>query len=80
MPGNMVFCIWQPCARDSGNKLAASAHVMGSGGLAVDAMAIGCLGMDRRGERFFILSHFSTETPKMQRDRCVCSLGDDEQN
>jgi hypothetical protein len=31
---------------------------MGSGGLAVDAMAIGCLGVDRRGERFFVLSHF----------------------
>jgi hypothetical protein len=27
---------------------------LGSGGLAVDAaMAIGCLGVDRRGERFF---------------------------
>jgi hypothetical protein len=31
---------------------------MGSGGLAVDAMAIACLGVDRRGERFFVLSHF----------------------
>jgi len=39
-PGNRVFCIWQPCARDSGNKTAVSAHGMGSGGLAVDAMAI----------------------------------------
>ena len=37
----------------SGNKIAASAHGMGSGGLAVDAMAIGCLGVDRRVERFF---------------------------
>jgi len=45
--------IWQPCARDSGNKTAASVHGMGSGGLAVDAMAIGCLGVERRGERFF---------------------------
>ncbi len=45
-PGNTVFCIWQPCARDSGNKIAASAHGVGSGGLAVDAMAIGCLGME----------------------------------
>jgi len=48
--GNTVFCICQPCARDSGNKIAASAHVMGSGGLAVDVMAIGCLGVDPRGE------------------------------
>ena len=56
--GNTVFCICQPCARDSGNKIAASAHGMGSGGLAADAMAIGCLGVDRRGERFFVLSHF----------------------
>ena len=45
-------------ARDSGNKIAASAHGMGSGGLAVDSMAIGCLGVERRVERFFILSHF----------------------
>ena len=57
-PGNTVFCIWQPCARDSGNKIAASAHDMGSGGLAFEAMAIGCLGVERRGERFFVLSHF----------------------
>ena len=41
-PGNRVFCIWQPCARDSGNKTVASAHGMGSGDSAVDAMAIGC--------------------------------------
>ena len=40
-------------AHDSGNKIAASAHGMGSGGLAVDAMAIGCLGVERREERFF---------------------------
>ena len=33
-PRNRAFCIWQPCARDSGNKTTASAHVMGSGGLA----------------------------------------------
>ena len=26
---------------------------MGSGGLVVDAMAIGCLGVDRRVEQFF---------------------------
>ena len=29
---------------------------LGSGGLAVDALAIGCLGVERRGERFFVLS------------------------
>ena len=46
IPGNKVFCLWQACVRDSGNKIAASAHGMGSGGLAVDAMAIGCLGVD----------------------------------
>ncbi len=40
-------------ARDSGNKIEASAHGMRSGGLAVDAMAIGCLGVERRVERFF---------------------------
>ena len=39
--------------RDPGNKAADSAHVMGSGGLAVDAMAIGCLGVERRVELFF---------------------------
>ena len=43
--------------RDAGNKNAASAYGMGSGGLAVDAMAIGCRGVDHRGERFFVLSH-----------------------
>ena len=50
-----VFRIWQAGACDSGNKIAASAHGMGSGGLAfsVDAMAIGCLGVDRRVELFF---------------------------
>ena len=31
---------------------------MGSGGLTVDDMSIGCLGVDRRVERFFVLSHF----------------------
>ena len=51
--GNKVFRIWQAGARDSGNKIAASAHGMGAGGLAVDAMAIGCLGVERRVERFF---------------------------
>ena len=38
---------------DSGNEIAASAHGMGSGGSAVDAMVIGCLGVERRAERFF---------------------------
>ena len=52
-PGNTGFRVWQTGARDSGNKIAASAHGMGSGGLAVDAMSIGCLGVDRRVERFF---------------------------
>ena len=47
-------------ARDSGNKIADSAHGMGSGDLAVDVMVIGCLGVDRRGERIFVLSHFLT--------------------
>ena len=42
----------------AGNKTTASTHGMGSGGLAVDAMAIGCLGVERCGERFFVLSHF----------------------
>ena len=43
---------------DSGNKTAAaaSAHGMGSGVLAVDVRAIGCLGVDRCGERFFVLT------------------------
>jgi hypothetical protein len=40
---------------------------MGSGGLAVDAMAIGCLGVERRVERFFsylaIDSRVSEEQP-----------------
>jgi hypothetical protein len=53
VPGNKVFRIWQVGARDSGNKIAASAHGMGSGGSAVEAMAIGCLGVDRRVELFF---------------------------
>jgi hypothetical protein len=34
---------------------------MGAGGLAVDAMSIGCLGVDRRVEQSFILSHFFIE-------------------
>ena len=53
VPGNKVFHIWQAGALDSGNKIAASAHGMGSGGLAVDVMEFGCLGVDRRVERFF---------------------------
>jgi len=31
---------------------------MGSGGLTVDVMAIGCLGAERRGGRILALSHF----------------------
>jgi hypothetical protein len=57
-PGNRVFCIWQPCARHSGNKTDDSVHGMGLGDLAVDDMSIGCLGVDLCGERFFVLSHF----------------------
>ena len=48
-PGNMVSCTRQPCARDPCNRADASAHGMGSGVLAVDAVAIGCLGAERRG-------------------------------
>ena len=72
VPGNKVFCIWQPCARESGNKIESSAHGMGSGGLAVDAMAIGCLGVERRGERFFVLSHFSSEIRVHIMRMCTC--------
>jgi hypothetical protein len=43
---------------------------MGSGGLVVDAMSIGCLGVDRRGTIFsyFKVSHFSFHP------RCVCFI------
>ena len=41
---------------------------MGSGGLAVDAMAIGCLGVERRVERFFSYLAIFLVTPY----RCVC--------
>ena len=51
------------CARDPGNKAADSAHVMGSGGLAVVAVAIGCLGAERRGERFFRTWTFFNRRP-----------------
>jgi hypothetical protein len=44
-------------------KTTVSAYGMGSGGLAVDAMAIGCLDVDGRGERFFVLSHSSFSKP-----------------
>ncbi len=53
VPGNRPFCIWQPCARNAGNKIAASAHGMGSGGSDIDDMVIGCLDVERRAERFF---------------------------
>jgi len=69
-----VFLIWQAGACDSGNKIAASAHGMGSGGLAVDAMSIGCLGVERRVELFFSYlanfhapRNFSVCTPYWQR-------------
>ena len=52
-PGNKPLCILQPRARDAGNKITASAHGMGSGGSSVDARVIGCLGVERRAERFF---------------------------
>ena len=55
--------MWQPCAHDSGNKIADSAHGMGSGGSVVDAMVIGCLGVDRRVERFFSYSAIFHMTP-----------------
>jgi hypothetical protein len=77
-PGNRVFCIWQPCARDSGNKTATSAHGMGSGGLAVDAMAIGCLGVERFREPFlkwhFVdpsFNYSSHGAPSDKRKRCL---------
>ena len=67
VPGNKVFRIWQVGSRDSGNKIAASAHGMGSGGLAVDAMAIGCLGVERRVEMRVVagqaVSWVALETP-----------------
>jgi len=56
-PRKQGFLHMSAVRRDSGNKIAVSAHGMGSGGLAVDAMAIGCLGMECRVERFFVLSH-----------------------
>jgi len=62
---------------DSGNKIAVSAHGMGSGGLAVDAMAIGCLGVDRRVERFFsylAISFHSTEE-KIHQDLPISLKG-----
>ena len=45
-------------ACDPGNKEAASAHDMGSGGLGVDVVAMGCLVAERRGERFFLNQEF----------------------
>jgi hypothetical protein len=62
----------QPCARDFGKKIAASAHGMGSGGSAVDAMVIGCLGVERRAERFFRTEPFST--PLRREETCVCDV------
>ena len=51
-PQKQGFLHMAACARDSGDKITASAHDMGSGYLAVDAMVIGCLGVERRAERF----------------------------
>ena len=67
-PGNKVFRIWQAGALDSGNKIAVSAHGMGSGGLAVsvDAMAIECLGVERRVERFFSYLAILERPPSIQ--------------
>jgi hypothetical protein len=59
-----VFRVWPPCARHSGNKSAASAHGIGSGGLAVDNMVVRCLGVETRGERFFALSHFARRSAR----------------
>ncbi len=73
-----VFLIWQAGACDSGNKIAASAHGMGSGGLAVDAMAIGCLGVERFREPFlkwhFVdpsFNYSSHGAPSDKRKRCL---------
>ena len=67
-PGNKPLCILQPRACDAGNKIAASAHVMGSGGSAV-AMVIGRLGVDRRAERFF--SYLAIFSPACVMGRLV---------
>ena len=47
-PENQPFRARQPNARNPGSKAATSAHGMGSGGLAVDAMVVGFLGAERR--------------------------------
>ena len=58
-PENQPFRARQANAPNPGSKAATSAHGMGSGGLAVDAMVVGCLGAARRVERFFRTSlHF----------------------
>jgi len=56
---------------DVGNKIAASAHGMGSGGSAVDAMVIGCLGVDRRAERSFSYLAIFALLPSQERHRPV---------
>jgi len=48
---------------------------MGSGGLAVDAMAIGCLGVERRGERFFRTKPFFVEAAQRLELRKMHILG-----
>ena len=68
----------QSCARDSGNKIAASAHGMGSGGSAVDAMVIGCLGVESRAERFLsylamysvVCIQYSVSQKKIKKNKC----------
>ncbi len=65
-PENQPFLARQPNARDPGNKAAASAHGMGSGGLAVDAMAVGSLGVERRVERLFALHSIFQSDPSGQ--------------
>jgi len=71
-PGNKPLYIRQPRARDTCKKIAASAHVMGSGGSAIDTMVIGCLGVECRAERFFsylaifLLGYPAQEMEKMR--------------
>ena len=52
---------------------------MRAGDLAVDAMAIGCLDVDRRGRRFFVLSHFPLdfmERPRLSLNRLMGPVDD----
>ena len=45
---------------------------MGSGGLAVDAMAIGCLGAERRGLWTAVVNEFSLSHFRVIQYDCVC--------